>query len=178
MPLDLEESNDHLDLGTYADPLCGAVCDLVLDNSVRSDYDATNVAVFGEVRFDVAERAELTAGLRAERRSASFADSAANRFDPDDDMLGGELALTWRLDGGRSTYVRLARGYKAGGFNVALAGVDFGTIDNGNLTPAQIEFDQFVQPRAPSQQLRRPPLLDGPGDTRVGHRTPQRRERG
>jgi outer membrane receptor protein involved in Fe transport len=139
--LDLEESNDHLDLGIYADPVCGSVCDLVLDNPVRSAYDATNVAVFGEVRFDVAERVELTAGLRAERRSASFADSADNRFDPDDDMLGGELALTWRLDGGRSTYVRLARGYKAGGFNVALAGVDFGTIDNGNLTREEIEFD-------------------------------------
>ena len=37
----------------------------------------------------------------------------------------------------RSAYLRLARGYKAGGFNVSLAGVDFGTVDNVNLSPAK-----------------------------------------
>src|SRR5262249_33627697 len=42
---------------------------------------------------------------------------------------------------------------------------------------AQIELDQFVQTRAPSQQLRRAALLDGPGDARFRHRTPQRSER-
>ena len=63
------------------------------------------------------------------------------RFSPDDDMLGGELAFDWRLAERRSAYVRLARGYKAGGFNVSLAGVDFGTVDNVNLSPENIEFD-------------------------------------
>src|SRR5262249_40697832 len=43
---------------------------------------------------------------------------------------------------------------------------------------AQIEFDQFVQARAPLQQLRRAALLDGPGDARLRHRAPQRIERG
>ena len=42
-------------------------------------------------------------------------------------MLGGEVAFDWRLAERRSVYLRLARGYKAGGFNVSLAGVDFGT---------------------------------------------------
>jgi hypothetical protein len=42
-------------------------------------------------------------------------------------MVGGELAFDWRLAIDRTTYVRFARGYKAGGFNVSLAGVDFGT---------------------------------------------------
>jgi outer membrane receptor protein involved in Fe transport len=139
--LDLTESNDHLDRGVYEDPLCGPACTLSIDSPVRSKYDATNVAVFGQIRFALGARAELTAGLRAEHRSASYADSSGNRFDPDDDMVGGELAFTWRLAAQRSTYLRFARGYKAGGFNVALAGVDFAEFDNGNLTPAEIEFD-------------------------------------
>ena len=41
----------------------------------------------------------------------------------------------------RSLYLRFARGYKAGGFNVSLAGVDFGAVDNVNLSPENIEFD-------------------------------------
>jgi outer membrane receptor protein involved in Fe transport len=139
--LDLSESNDHLDLGVYEDPLCGPVCTLNTDNPVFSEYDATNLALFGQLRLALAARVELTAGLRAERRSASYADTFGNRFDPDDDMLGGEVAFTWRLDDRRSTYLRFARGYKAGGFNVALAGVDFDEVDNGNLTSEEIEFD-------------------------------------
>jgi iron complex outermembrane receptor protein len=139
--LDLEESNDHLDLGAYEDPFCGPACTFAVDNPAISNYEATNVALFGQLRVAVGERLELTTGLRVEQRSASYGDSFGNRFDPDDDMLGGELALSWRLDDRRSTYLRFARGYKAGGFNVALAGVDFDGVDNGNLTPEEIEFD-------------------------------------
>jgi outer membrane receptor protein involved in Fe transport len=90
------------------------------------------------VRLDLNDRLELTAGLRAERRDADYADTAGNRFAPKDDMHGGELALGWRLAQGRSTYLKLARGYKAGGFNVSLAGADFSAIDN--FTPDEIQF--------------------------------------
>jgi iron complex outermembrane recepter protein len=138
--LDLDETNDHLDQGTYRDPFCGAECDLDLDAPVTSRYSATNVAAFGEVRFGLTERLDFTAGLRAERRDAHYDDSSDVRFDPRDDMTGGELALSWRLAAGRSAYVRIARGYKAGGFNISLAGVDFGTIDNAQITPSEIQF--------------------------------------
>jgi iron complex outermembrane receptor protein len=138
--LDLEESNDHLDFGILEDPFCGPACTFAVDNPVVSNYEATNVALFGQLRVALGERLELTAGLRAEQRSASYGDTFGNRFDPDDDMVGGELALRWSLAERRSTYLRLARGYKAGGFNVALAGVDFDGVDNDTLTPEEIEF--------------------------------------
>jgi outer membrane receptor protein involved in Fe transport len=86
------------------------------------------------------DRLELTTGLRWEQRSAEYADTNANAFSPDDDMLGGELALDWQFADRRSAYLRFARGYKAGGFNVSLAGVDFDTIDNEVLSPENIEF--------------------------------------
>jgi outer membrane receptor protein involved in Fe transport len=54
-------------------------------------------------------------------------------------MLGGELALSWRIDEDFAAYARVARGYKAGGFNVSFAGVDFDQVDN--VSPEQIEFD-------------------------------------
>jgi outer membrane receptor protein involved in Fe transport len=128
--LDSSESNDHLDHGDYEG--------VIVDNPVVSDYGATNLAVFGEVRIGLNDHLELTAGLRTEKRDADYADTAGNRFAPRDVMHGGELALAWRLERGRSTYLRLARGYKGGGFNVSLAGADFSAIDN--FSPDEIEF--------------------------------------
>ncbi|HEX6997250.1 MAG TPA: TonB-dependent receptor [Gammaproteobacteria bacterium] len=134
--LDLEESNDRLNAGVYDDD---AFCDpCVTDAPVVSDYDATNLAVFGQLDFALGARAELTAGVRWERRTADYVDTVGNRFDPTDDMVGGELAVTWRLDERWATYVRAARGYKAGGFNTDLAGVDFDAVDG--VSRDQIEF--------------------------------------
>ena len=136
--LDLTESNDHRVAGVYADPFCGPACDLASDSDAQSDYGATNVAVFGQVRISLSTRLDLTAGLRAERRTARYDDNSSNHFAPADDMTGGEVAFDWRLTPGHSAYVRLARGYKAGGFNVSLAGVDFSTVDG--LTAKEISF--------------------------------------
>jgi outer membrane receptor protein involved in Fe transport len=138
--LDLEESNDQSNVGVYEDPFCGSACSLSIDSDPRSDYDATNVALFGQVAFALSDRLGLTLGLRFEQRSADYSDTNLNVFSPDDDMLGGELAFDWRLADRRSAYARVARGYKAGGFNVSLAGVDFGAIDNEVLSPENIEF--------------------------------------
>jgi outer membrane receptor protein involved in Fe transport len=138
--LDLDERNDQHSTGVYEDPFCGPVCSLATDTTVRSDYDATNVALFGQVALAMNDRLGLTIGLRWEQRSADYSDTSSNAFSPDDDMLGGELAFDWQLSERRSAYLRLARGYKAGGFNVSLAGIDFATVDNVVLSPANIEF--------------------------------------
>ena len=126
--LDLEESNARRSFeGDF------------MYEDVVSRYDATNTAAFGEVGYALTPRAELTAGLRWERRVADYSDTAGHRFDPTDTMLGGEVAVVWTLDDRWTTYLRLARGYKAGGFNVDLAGVDFGAVEG--VAPEQIEFD-------------------------------------
>jgi outer membrane receptor protein involved in Fe transport len=139
--LDLDESNEQRNVGVYEDPFCGPLCSLDTATAVGSDYGATSTAVFGQLVIGLNERLELTAGARWEQRSAEYADTNGIRFSPDDDMLGGELALQWRLAERRSTYVRLARGYKAGGFNVSLAGIDFDEVDNDTLSPADIPYD-------------------------------------
>jgi len=139
--LDLEERNDQRTVGSLVDPFCGSACSFDTNTAVHSEYDATNFAVFGQLSFALNDRLGLTAGLRWEQRSADYGDSNANAFSPDDDMLGGEVAFDWQLGERRSAYLRFARGYKAGGFNVSLAGVDFSTVDNVNLSPSNIEFD-------------------------------------
>ncbi len=135
--LQLDESNDQRMAGIYVD---GDWCDpCELDLHTLSEYDARNTALFGQFEVALSDRIDLTAGLRAERRSARYEDTAGNGFRPTDNMLGGDVAIGLRVSDEVGAYVRLARGYKAGGFNLDFAGVDFDEFDN--LTPDQITYD-------------------------------------
>ena len=111
----------------------------VLEEAAATDYDASTVAVFGQIDLALTRRVQLVTGLRWERRTSDYADTHGNLFSPEDRMLGGEVAVSWRFRDDWTTYARLARGYKAGGFNVSFAGVDFDEVDG--VTPDQIEFD-------------------------------------
>jgi len=83
-----------------------------------SDYRATNLAGFGEVEWRLGASTILALGGRAERRSADYEDSDAATFSPDETMYGGSLSLRRALGERRTAYITLARGYKAGGFNI------------------------------------------------------------
>ena len=104
--LRMSEDNDLLDLYN------GEVY-----RSVVSDYAATNLALYGQLDADLSRRLAVSMGLRSERRNARYIDSDAQRFDPADSMMGGHIALTFKLREGRDLYAALTRGYKAGGFN-------------------------------------------------------------
>jgi outer membrane receptor protein involved in Fe transport len=90
------------------------------DEFFASDYRATNLAAYGELEWRLGERTVLAAGARLENRRAAYEDSAGLEFSPDENMVGGSLTLRHELEGGSSVYARLARGYKAGGFNIGL----------------------------------------------------------
>ncbi len=136
--LGLDETNRRVDQGRYDD---GSFCTpCLLDVTADSDYAADSFAVFGEASWPLDERTTLAAGLRWERRAADYADTGGNDFAPTDRMLGGELSLTRELAPGLSAYARIARGYKAGGFNLGFAGLDFDDLEL-NVGPEQIEYD-------------------------------------
>ena len=85
---------------------------------MSSDYRATNLAGYGELEFRVGAATVLSVGARGERRSADYQDSDGAAFSPDETMYGGSLGLRHAAGVGRSVYATLARGYKAGGFNI------------------------------------------------------------
>jgi len=91
------------------------------DTATRSRYDATNLAAYAELGWAPGPATRLTAGLRREVRDAEYTDSAGNRVDPVDRMWGGDLTLTRELGTGgaapATVWGRIARGYRAGGFN-------------------------------------------------------------
>jgi iron complex outermembrane recepter protein len=85
---------------------------------LATQYAATSLAGYGEAQWALPMDLSLTTGLRVESRSADYADSDASRFDPRDTMIGGQLSLQGQFAASRQWYATIARGYKAGGFNI------------------------------------------------------------
>lgn len=88
------------------------------ESRTDSDYSATNLAVYGELDWRLASATVLSLGLRVENRSADYHDTDGFAFAPDETMYGGSLNLRHDLGERLSAYAKLARGYKAGGFNI------------------------------------------------------------
>jgi outer membrane receptor protein involved in Fe transport len=116
--LKLEDDLATLNRGEYFDPLSGFADSL--DDRFSSSFDASNVAVFGQLDVDVGEAGEIGLGLRVENRSTDYTDSAGLQLDPGETMVGGELSYRHSFDAGLAAYMSLSRGYKAGGFNLGI----------------------------------------------------------
>ena len=109
--------------GLYAEP--GYAPGPSEDRFELAHYGADSLALFGEVSRAIRRRmAKSPLGLRWEQREADYDDSNRERFSPSDGMIGGHLqAFRANLRGRMPTlYARIARGYKAGGFNLSLGG--------------------------------------------------------
>ena len=117
--LDLREDNNRIDRGLYAEP---GYAPGPSEDRFDSRYGADSLALFGEVSRMFADDWDVSLGLRWERRQADYDDSNSERFSSTDDMIGGHLSLSRSLGENVSAYARVARGYKAGGFNLGLGG--------------------------------------------------------
>ena len=89
-------------------------------DSISRDYSATTVAAFGDIDYALADRVTLNTGLRFEERKADYIDSNGEQFNPGESNVGGQVALNYEYDSATSLYAKIARGYKAGGFNLGL----------------------------------------------------------
>ncbi|MSU48536.1 MAG: TonB-dependent receptor [Opitutus sp.] len=99
---------------------------------LKTNYHASNTALFGQVAHDFNAQTRLIAGLRAERldidgrgTKTRFRKSRGT-FDPvatfqpgfDDTLLGGKLTLEHDLTPNHLAFASITRGYKGGGVNV------------------------------------------------------------
>ncbi|TVP16107.1 TonB-dependent receptor [Shewanella sp. KCT] len=90
------------------------------EDRLLAEYEATNLAVFAQLDSDLGNGYALSVGARLERRESDYSDSDKDAFEPSENMWGGHVALSKTLSPGQQAYVRIARGYKAGGFNMSL----------------------------------------------------------
>ena len=116
----------------------------------NSRYDFATSALFFQMDTQLSDRLELAWGARWESRSTNYDNSDAIDVSPSESLWGGRIALKYDLAAGTMTYLSVARGYKAGGFNTD------GTLP-GNLrefdSEALIEWELGIKSRLINNRL-------------------------
>jgi len=120
--LELEDDLVTTNRGEYFDP--GIDFADSLDDTFGSTYEATSVALFGQLDHDLGAATRLSVGLRVERRTADYADTSGLRAAPSETMSGGDITLSHDHSDELTSFVSFSRGYKAGGFNLGFVPED------------------------------------------------------
>ena len=89
-----------------------------LADNFSSDYKFKSYAVFAETEIELGEGTSLSAGVRFEKRETNYKDSEGIEFSPSENFWGGEISLNKDFYDNFLGYVSIARGFKAGGFNI------------------------------------------------------------
>ncbi|MDH3266021.1 MAG: TonB-dependent receptor, partial [Gammaproteobacteria bacterium] len=105
--------------GEYYDPFYDWADSL--NDLFVSDYEATNMAVFGQLDQSVGDATQLTVGLRIERRSTDYDDTSGLQAAPAESMWGGDITLSHDHSDSLTSFFVFSRGYKSGGFNLGAA---------------------------------------------------------
>jgi len=129
--LDLADELVTINRGEYFDP--GFNFADSLDDTFGSSYDATNIALFGQLDGNLGTATRLSVGLRVERRTTDYDDTAGLRAGPAETMAGGEITLSHDHSGELTSFLSLSRGYKAGGFNLGIVPEDRREFDAESL---------------------------------------------
>jgi outer membrane receptor protein involved in Fe transport len=88
-----------------------------------SQYDTRNTAAYGQVDLPFAQNWTFVTGLRYESRDWDYDDNVEgdNRASDDESSWGGKVVVEHLTSSGTLLYGLVSRGYKAGGYNSALA---------------------------------------------------------
>lgn len=84
----------------------------------RSGYKTQTNAIYAELSSTLSEQLLLRIGARAEDWQADYVDAEIGAQNFDKSLAGGHIALEYTPQENRLIYARVARGYKAGGFNI------------------------------------------------------------
>ena len=89
----------------------------------NSRYGTKNLAAYGQIDLPFAQSWTLVTGLRYESRDWDYDDNVEgdSRSSDDESFWGGKVAMEYRTASGTLLYGLISRGYKAGGYNSALA---------------------------------------------------------
>lgn len=152
----LDEDNDISSTGIFDDSAEENFCSPCLTGrQVSSHYKADTWAIFGSIDARLGARLGLSAGLRYERWDARYDDrwsdinfpglppggESCSQFDctPSANLWGGHVSISFDFRQDLHGYARIARGFKAGGFNPSLAALQGVAILGSEFIPYQDE---------------------------------------
>ncbi|MGI9221874.1 MAG: TonB-dependent receptor [Woeseiaceae bacterium] len=116
--MQLKDELSTFDWGDYYDPFYDFADSL--NSTFASDYEATNLAAFGQYDISFSDSTQVSIGLRVEQRSTDYRDSGDLRANPSETMSGGEISLSHHFSENLTAFITLSKGYKAGGFNLGV----------------------------------------------------------
>ena len=145
----MELREDDTQLDTWNDQYYGSG-----QSTLDSNFKSTSAALYGSLELLATGGSTLSLGLRAEQHGADYADSADAPFPHERAWLaGGNLSWLWQARDARQYYATLARGYKAGGFNIG-AGIAAAQRQFSPEALWNVEFGLRAQDRAGKVGLR------------------------
>lgn len=162
--LSLEDTLLTVNLGDYYDPFYDFTDSL--NDTFGSDYEASNVALFGQFDQDIGAATRVSAGVRIERRTSDYLDTGGLTASPSETMWGGEISISYDFSDAVTGFTSLSKGYKAGGFNLGFvpdgirefAAEDLWTVEAGfksTLLNNALHFNLSIfQSRRVDQQVR------------------------
>jgi iron complex outermembrane receptor protein len=123
---ELRESLTDTSAGLYLDPFDATQNSDTL-TVISSAYTSRNAALYAQLDGDLATLARWSVGLRGERHTSNYNDittnldapTTSNNFNPAENLWGGHVSLDAQVAEGQHLYALIARGYKAGGFNLS-----------------------------------------------------------
>lgn len=91
--------------------------DYVGFSELQSEYDASTLAVYGQLTTWLSQELALITSLRVEERWTNYTDQNNPDYDTSDTMPGGRVALEYALNPTANLFASVSRGFKGSGVN-------------------------------------------------------------
>jgi len=123
---ELQEALTDTSIGEFLDPTA-PINDTQSQSVIDSRYRALNSAFYAQLDGPWSAHGRWSVGVRGERRTTHYDDVTTNLgepdgfhvFDPENNLWGGQLSVSEQISVAQQLYALIARGYKAGGFNLS-----------------------------------------------------------
>ena len=87
------------------------------ESELESEFHLRNSSVYTQIDYSPTDRFKITSNLRLGNRNTDYEDNKTTIFGMSDQLNGGKIAVLYKIDQRRSTFINVARGFKAGGIN-------------------------------------------------------------
>lgn len=87
------------------------------ETDLESEFHLQNRSIYAQIDYSPVKKITLTSNLRVGLRDTDYKDNKTTTFNMDDQLNGGKVALLYKIDDRKSTFINAARGFKAGGIN-------------------------------------------------------------
>ena len=87
------------------------------ESELESEFHLSNRSVYAQIDYSPVEKITFTSNIRVGKRQTDYEDDKFTQFSLSDQLNGGKIAMLYKIDNRKTTFINTARGFKAGGIN-------------------------------------------------------------